>query len=68
MFKRITGLTFALVTAFGLVLSPATADESAQEIQTPAVEAAPPGEEAVEDATENTAVEAEENTKASADE
>ncbi len=68
MFKRITGLTFAFVMAFGLVLSPATAEENVQEVGTPAVEAAPPAEEADQEAIVDTEIEAEETKEASADE
>ncbi len=68
MFKTIAGLTFAIAMTLGLFLSPATAEENAQETQTPAVEAAPPAEEASQEATASDEAEAEEPQKAATDE
>ncbi len=68
MFKSITGLTFAFAMTLGLFLSPATAEESAQEVKTPAVEAAPPAEEASQEASADAETEAEESEKATSHE
>ncbi len=68
MFKSIAGLTFAFAMVIGLSLSPATAEESAQEVQTPAVEAAPPAEESSQEATGSEEAEAEAPQKDATDE
>ncbi len=68
MFKSIAALGFAFVMTLGLALSPAMAEEKTEEPQAPAVEAAPPAEEATQEAPAQEGAEAEEAKDASAHE